>query len=92
MMTQLRCADKYEAQKIAGLLLTADHETYVTKILNIIENEVVIMVKDSSAHSILFASSFEVERFADFVQSVLEKKHSITSAKVAGDCVHVSKQ
>ena len=44
------CQDKYEAQKLANLIFVNDtKETYVTEILNVVENEVVLSIKDKSA-------------------------------------------
>jgi len=40
------CQDKYEAQKLANLIFVNDtKETYVTEILNVVENEVVLSIK-----------------------------------------------
>ena len=48
------CQDKYEAQKLANLIFVNDtRETYVTEILNVVENEVVLSIKDKSAHSVI---------------------------------------
>jgi hypothetical protein len=48
------CRDKYEAQKLANLIFVNDtKETYVTEILNVVENEVVLSIKDKSAHSVV---------------------------------------
>ena len=48
------CQDKYEAQKLANLIFVNDtKETYVTEILNVVENEVVLSIKDKSANSVV---------------------------------------
>ena len=70
---RIRCSNKYEAQKLASLIFVADtKETYLKKILNVIGDELVILIKDDSAHSVLFKDNANVEKFADFVQSVIE--------------------
>jgi len=72
------CLDKYEAQKLASLIfIKEEKETYITEILNVIENEVILSVKDKSAHSVVFKDNNQVSIFTDFVQSVLEKKQKI---------------
>ena len=49
----ITCEDKYEAQKLASLIFIKDgNETFITSILNVIKNELVISLKDKSAHSI----------------------------------------
>ncbi|MDH3313755.1 MAG: hypothetical protein OEM28_11505 [Nitrosopumilus sp.] len=75
--------DKYEVQKLSSLIFIKEgKETYITSILNIIKNELVISLKDKSAHSILFKDEENVEKFADFIQSVLDKEHKIISTTV----------
>ena len=84
--------DKYEVQKFASLIFIKEgKETYITSILNIIKNELVISLKDKSAHSILFKDEGSVEKFADFIQSVLDKEHKIMSTKVNGFNVEIVK-
>jgi len=81
MKVKVSCEDKYECQKLASLIFVKDSkETYITKILNIIENEVVVELKDKSAHSVLLKDKYQVEVFVDFIQSVLEGEHKIILA------------
>jgi hypothetical protein len=83
MKVRISCEDKYECQKLASLIFIKDSkETYIKKILNVIENEVVVELKDKSAHSVLLKDKYQVEVFADFIQSVLEKKHKIISTDI----------
>jgi len=87
------CQDKYEAQKLANLIFVNDtKETYVTEILNVVENEVVLSIKDKSAHSVILVDSDQVLLFTDFIQSVIEKKHKITSTKIAENSVEIIKE
>ena len=93
MKINVSCEDKYEAQKLASLIFIKDgKETYITSILNIIKNELVISLKDKSAHSILFRNEVQVEKFADFIQSVLEKEHNLESTKVIEHDVEIVKE
>ena len=92
MKIKINCEDKYEAQKLASLIFIKDSkETFVTRILNIIENEVVIELKDKSAHSVLLKDNTQVEKFADFIQSVVENEQKIVSTKVLDDDVEIEK-
>lgn len=89
----ITCDDKYEAQKIASLIFIKDGgETYITSILNIIKNEVIISLKDKSAHSILLKDENEVEKFADFLQSVFENEHKLKSTKIIESHVEIIKE
>jgi predicted CopG family antitoxin len=93
MKKKIICEDKYEAQKLASLIyVKEDKDSFFTGILEIIENEVVISAKDKSAHSILLKDKFEVESFADFIQSVVEKKHRITGTAISNDTVEITKE
>ncbi len=90
--TRILCDDTYEAEKLASLIFIKEgQETYITSILNVVQNEIIISLKDKSAHSILLKDATNVEVFADFVQSVIEGQHKIISTEVLGDIVHIVK-
>ena len=87
------CQDKYEAQKLANLIFVNDtKETYVTEILNVIENEVILSVKDKSAHSVVLRDNEQVLLFTDFIQPVLEKKQEIVQTETVGSSVKIVKK
>ena len=87
------CRDKYEAQKLASLIfIDKTKETYVTKILNVIENEIVLLVEDKSAHSIILKDNDQSLLFTDFIQSVIEKKHKIMNTKIIESTVEIIKE
>ena len=93
MKVIINCDDKYEAQKLASLIFIKEgKETYITSILNIIKNELVISLKDKSAHSVLLKDEKDVERFADFIQSVFENEHSLTSTTITEDRLEIIKE
>jgi len=93
MKARVSCEDKYECQKLASLIFIKESkETYIKKILNIIENEVVVELKDKSAHSFLLKDKFQVEIFADFIQSVLEKEHRIISTEIFENDIVIVKE
>ena len=93
MKITIDCDDKYEAQKLASLIFIKEgKETYIISILNIIKNELVISLKDKSAHSIVLKDEKNVERFADFIQSVFENEHSLTSTTITEDRLEIIKE
>ena len=93
MNSRISCRDKYEAQKLVSLLSIKDSkETLITEILNVVDTEVVVYLKDKSAHSIIFKSIQDVELFADFIQSVLEKKHKIVEATISNEEIEIVKE
>ncbi len=92
MKVRVSCDDKYEAQKLSSLLFIKDaNETFITAILNIVGNELVVALKDKSAHSIILKDEMQVEVFADFIQSVIDKEHKIVSTIILGQDVEIVK-
>jgi len=93
MKKRIICEDNYEAQKLASLIYAKDkEENFIIGILAIIENELIITLKDKSAHSILLRDKSEAESFADFIQSVLEKSNRITKTEVHENIVEITKE
>ena len=93
MKVSIACDDEYEAKKFASLIFIKNgKETYITSILNIIENELVISLKDKSAHSIVLKDKKNVEKFADFIQSVIDKEHNLVSTKILEHNIEIVKE
>ncbi len=93
MKTSIICDDEYEAQKLMSLIfIKEEKQTYIARILNIIKNEIVISLKDKSAHSILFKDEYNVEKFADFIQSILDKEHNIVSTNRIKSIIEITKE
>ena len=87
------CDDEYEAQKLMSLIfIKEDKETYISGILNIIKNEIIISLKDKSAHSILLKDEENVEKFADFIQSVFDQEHDLVSTKMNKSTIEITKE
>ena len=93
MKIRIECEDKYETQKLASLIFIKEaKETYIKSILNVIKNEVVVSLKDKSAHSIVLKDEENVEKFADFIQSVIENEHKLVSTKIIENEVEMIKE
>jgi len=89
----IHCRDKYEAQKLDSLIFVNEtKESYVTEILNVVENEIVLSIKDKSAHSFILKDNNQALLFTDFIQSVIEKKHKITDTKIVENSVEIIKE
>jgi len=87
------CQDKYEAQKLASLIFIKEgKETFIIEILDVIDNEIIISLKDKSAHSVLLQDSKQVNIFTDFIQSVIEKKQKIVDTQTNENDVEISKE
>ena len=93
MKRKISCLDKNEAQKLSSLIYIKEgNETFITEILNVVDNEIVVLLKDKSAHSVLLKDNTQVELFADFIQSVIEKEQKITGTTVLGEEVEIIKE
>jgi len=87
------CEDKYEAQKLSSFIfLKQGKETYIKEILNVVENEIILSLKDKSAHSVIFKDRKQVEGFIDFIQSIVEKKHKIIDTTTLDNKVTIIKE
>ena len=92
-LVTIHCRDKYEAQKLDSLIFVNEtKETYVTEILNVVENEIVFSIKDKSAHSVILKDNNQALLFTDFIQPVIEKKHKITDTKIVESTVEIKKE
>ncbi|SVB17458.1 uncharacterized protein METZ01_LOCUS170312, partial [marine metagenome] len=56
-----------------------------------VNNEIVISLKDKSAHSVLLKDDHQVEVFVDFIQSVIEKEHKVLKLDVLENSVKLTK-
>jgi hypothetical protein len=93
MKKKFACLDKNEAQKLASMIFIKDgKETFITEILNVIDNEIVVLLKDKSAHSVLLIDNKEVESFVDFIQSVIEKQHKVEDTTILENQVEITKK
>ncbi|MBA4438356.1 MAG: hypothetical protein HPQ69_00940 [Marine Group I thaumarchaeote] len=93
MKINITCDDEYEAQKLMSLIfIKEDKETYITGILNVIKNEMIIALKDKSAHSVLLKDEENVEKFADFIQSVIDQEHNLVNTKMIKSVIEITKE
>ena len=93
MKKKFACIDKNEALKLASMIFIKDgKETFITEILNVIDNEIVVLLKDKSAHSVLLKDNKEVESFVDFIQSVIEKQHKVEDTTILENQIEITKK
>ena len=86
------CEDKYEAQKLSGFIFSNDEkESLISEILNVVDNEIVMSLKDKSAHSVLLKDDHQVEAFVDFIQSIIENEHKVLKLNVLENSVKLTK-
>jgi hypothetical protein len=55
MIVKFICEDRYEAEKLSSIFsVQKDDALFVTEIVKVIDNELIVKLKDGSHHSILF--------------------------------------
>src|ERR671919_2865275 len=75
------CEDNYEAEKLAGLLaIQKDSSTYVSRIAGAFRNEIIIMLKDKSSHSVTLKDEKNVLNLKLLVNDVVMGKRSISQS------------
>ena len=90
---QIVTEDKYEAQKLASLIFVKEgNETFITEIIDVFDTEIVISIKDKSVHSVVLKDKDQVEKFTDFMQSIIEKKSKIIGTLTNEELVEISKE
>jgi len=78
---KFECEDKYEAEKLAGFLaLQEDSGTFLHGIAAIVQNEVVIILKDKSSHSVIMKDRSTAIRLKSFIEDVLVQKKRISGS------------
>jgi hypothetical protein len=75
---KFECDDRYEAEKLAGFLaIQQDNNIFVHGLANIVQNEVVIILKDKSSHSIMMKDRDTAFRLKSLIEEVLLQKKRI---------------
>ena len=89
---EIVAGDKYEAQKLASLIFVKEgNETFITKIIDVFDTEIVIGIKDKSVHSVVLKDKTQVDKFTDFMQSIFEKRDNIVGTSTKEDVVEIFK-
>lgn len=93
---EVRCRDAYEALKLASLAYPHDGRAreggaFASEVVTAYGDEVVLSLRDGSAHSVVLADDGQVEALADFMQSVSDGEHAIAGAEAAGASVSLEK-
>ena len=74
------CEDSYEAEKLLSIFtLQKDKSLFVIEIVKVIDNEVVVKLKDGSHHSILFKDGNNALMLRKMFREILLTKNKINS-------------
>jgi hypothetical protein len=85
------CEDNYEAEKLAGLLaIQNDSSTYVSRIAGTFRNEIIIMLKDKSSHSVTLKDEKNVLKLKSLVDDVVTGKRTILQCRCQNQSSHLT--
>lgn len=73
------CEDSYEAEKLTGLLtVQKDNSIYVARVVGAVKNEIIIMLKDNSSHSVTLKDEKNAGRLGSLVEDVIKGRKAIS--------------
>jgi hypothetical protein len=80
MILKFICEDNYEAEKLSSIFtLQKDGSLYVNEIVKVIENEVIVKLKDGSHHSILLKDSENALRLKKIITHISSTQNRLIS-------------
>ncbi|MGN6629240.1 MAG: hypothetical protein ACTHKJ_05105 [Candidatus Nitrosocosmicus sp.] len=90
-MIKFVCEDSYEASKLSSIFsLREDNSLFVTDIVKIISNEVVVKLKDGSHHSILFKDHHNAKMLEKMFLEFSSTKNKIISTYSLGNEAYIN--
>jgi len=79
-LATFECLDAYESEKLGSMLShKSDELTYILGIIKTVDNEIVLMLKDKSCHSIIMKDVDNSSRLKVFINDLLFKKKLLKS-------------
>lgn len=71
-VTKFECLDSYETEKLGGMLLPdKDSVHFAVQVVKIVDNEIVLMLKDKSCHAILMKDNLNAVKLKEFVRELI---------------------
>jgi hypothetical protein len=71
-VTRFECLDSYETEKLGSMLLPdKDSVHFVIEVIKIVDNEIVLMLKDKSCHAVLMKDNNNAVKLREFVRELI---------------------
>lgn len=71
-VTRFECIDSYETEKLGSMLLPdRDSVHFVIEVIKIVDNEIVLMLKDKSCHAVLMKDNINTIKLREFVRELI---------------------
>jgi hypothetical protein len=88
---KFECDDRYEAKKLASLMsVQKDNTVWVSGVEAMVDNEIVIQLKDRSSHAVLLRDEETVARLSSFMTDLVRGKIKIHSSECIGSVTGVT--
>ena len=89
---KFECDDHYEAEKLASLLsVQKDNTVWVSGVEAVVDNEIVIQLKDRSSHAVLLKDEQTVVRLKSFIIDLMKGKiKKIQSSECLGSVTEIT--
>lgn len=87
---KFQCEDKYEAEKLASLIAAQkDNTSMVAGVAAVINNEIVLILKDKSSHSVLLKDNNTALKLKYMIEEVLKEKKLVIESKFENYVIEV---
>jgi len=71
-VTRFECLDSYETEKLGSMLLhDKDSVHFVIEVIKIVDDEIVLMLKDKSCHAVLMKDNINAVKLREFVRELI---------------------
>ena len=71
-VTRFEFLDSYETEKLGSMLLPdRDSVHFVIEVIKIVDNEIVLMLKDKSCHAVLMKDNINAIKLREFVRELI---------------------
>jgi hypothetical protein len=71
-VTKFECLDSYETEKLGSMLLPdKDSVHFIIEVIKIVDNEIVLMLKDKSCHAVLMKDNTNAVKLKEFVRELI---------------------
>lgn len=90
-VVEFECDNKYEAEKLAWLLgMRKDSRNFIQGVAAVVENEIVVTLKDRSSHSILMKDHASANRLMAFIEDLLQQKKTVREISFIDHFIEIS--
>lgn len=89
--TIFQCEDRYEAEKLASILsVQKDNSVYVKGVSALINNEVVVKLKDNSSHSVIMKDEANALRLYTLIKDLSQGLLSVESTDFSDSVAEIT--